>query len=355
MTIARAQVPQFTDYDTVYFADACEPLEQAVHEGQVMLQALVHGAYPGIPLRDEVIPGIGTVGYWDARKDQDWGLDWHRNEGIEITYLDRGEVEFSTQDGDWCLTPGQITVTRPWQLHRVGRPTVAASRLHWAIIDVAVRRPHQEWNWPDWLGLAPNDLARLTSILQNNENPVWPPDTAVAAAFDVLRQVVNNPGSATLESELRLGISQLVLGLLCAADQARRPTCADADLRSPRRAVRMFLEELDSNLNHPWTLREMAAAAWLGRSQFSQYCRELTNMTPLEYLTSRRVAQAMRLLREADDVTITDIAFLVGFQSSQYFATVFRRYTGQSPSDVRRGDVVVPAEDPRTAVPVLQD
>lgn len=330
--------PQFTDYDEVYFADACEPLHQAAARGQVDLHAVVHGDYPGAVLADDVLAGIGTVGFWNASRSQNWGLDWHRNEGIEVTYLDRGTLDFSTRNRDWTLEPGQFTVTRPWQEHRVGLPHVAASRLHWVIIDVQVRRPHQEWLWPDWIGLAAGDLARLTTFLQDNENPVWSPDATVGSAFDLIRQVVRTPQAPAFESELRLAISQLMLGLLRASERRPAPPAVETDLRSPRRAVRMFLEELDDHLDHAWTLAEMAAAARLGRSQFSRYCRELTNMTPVQYLTSRRLNQAKRLLREEADLSITDIAMITGFQSSQYFATVFRRHVGITARDFRSAE-----------------
>ena len=333
--------PRFTDYDAVYFADACEPLESAVAAGRVDLCAFVHGAYPGTRLAESVLPGVGSAGFWNAPKLQDWGLEWHRNEGIEFTILDRGSLEFSTRGGDWLLEPGQFTITRPWQEHRVGRPYVTASRLSWVILDVNVRRPHQEWVWPSWVNLAPSDLHRLTALLQNNESPVWQPDGAVAAAFDQLRAIVQRPQSPMLESELRLVITQLLLGVLGAASRASAELPVNVELRSPRRAVRMLLDELDSHLDHPWRLQDMASAAKLGRSQFSRYCRELTNMTPVEYLTSRRIELASRLLRESD-ATITEIAMEAGFQSSQYFATVFRRHTGRSATEFRQNPVGTP-------------
>lgn len=343
MNASGVRPPKFRDYDAVYFADACEPLERAVEEHRIDLHTMVHGAYPGTVLPDDVLTGVGSVGFWDAVKPQDWGLEWHRNEGIEITFLDRGSVEFSTRDAEWTLEPEQFTVTRPWQEHRVGRPNIGASRLHWIIIDVGVRRPHQEWVWPEWINLAPADLDRLSSMLQHNEAPVWAPDPAISRSFAQLRQIVLNPDSAIFESELRLAITQLLLSLLGAANRtmAHKPT--DSALRSPRRAVRMLLEELDGHLNHPWTLAEMASAARLGRSKFSQFCRELTNMTPIEYLTSRRVALAARLLTETS-LSITDIAIESGFQSSQYFATVFRRQMGVSASEYRLSATVTSPE-----------
>lgn len=334
-----ARAPRFKDYDEVYFADACIPLEEAAQQGDVELRALVRGTYPGFPLPDGIADGVRTVGYWNANRPQQWGLDWHRNEGVEITHLDRGSATFATREREWELRPGQITVTRPWQEHRVGNPLVGASHLRWIIIDVEVRRPHQPWKWPSWIGLSRGDLDRLTSLLQQNENPVWGGDPAVRAAFQSLEQAANHPESRTLESELRLNTSNLLLALLRALDTL--PVRSDENLTSPRRAVEMFLSELDAHLDHAWTLDEMARACGMGRSQFSARCREITNMTPLEFLTFRRVELAARALIEDPARAITDVAIGYGFQSSQYFATVFRKQMGASPRDYRRLDGAV--------------
>jgi AraC family L-rhamnose operon regulatory protein RhaS len=56
----------------------------------------------------------------------------------------------------------------------------------------------------------------------------------------------------------------------------------------------------------------------------------------MEYLTRRRLETAARLLREQPDLRITRIAYHCGFQSSQYFAKVFRELLMHSPSEYRR-------------------
>ena len=152
--------PTFRDLNDIYYADTCEPLTEAVKSGAIQMSALARGHYPGQPLRPNEVPGLRTVGLWDASQQQDWGLDWHRNEGIEITYLARGSLDFAVDDREWQLQSGQVTITRPWQRHRVGKPNVGPSRLHWCIIDVDVRRPNQQWIWPDWVALSNDDRQR---------------------------------------------------------------------------------------------------------------------------------------------------------------------------------------------------
>jgi AraC family L-rhamnose operon regulatory protein RhaS len=113
----------FRSGPTVLRADACEDLAAAAARGTIGLSALARDPYPGDPLGDE-LPEIRTVGTWDTTRDQDWGLPWHRNEGIELTLLSRGRLAFATDAGSHLLRPGDLTITRPWQRHRVGDPHV---------------------------------------------------------------------------------------------------------------------------------------------------------------------------------------------------------------------------------------
>ena len=80
----------------------------------------------------------------------------------------------------------------------------------------------------------------------------------------------------------------------------------------------------------------MASACGLGRSRFAYYCKDLTNMSPIDYLISCRVEVAARRLRQQRTLSITDVAVRCGFESSQYFARVFHRYKGCSPREFRQ-------------------
>ena len=112
----------------------------------------------------------------------------------------------------------------------------------------------------------------------------------------------------------------------------------DARLTSTRRTVEVFLETLPQYLEHPWTLPEMAQQCGLGTSAFAEYCREVTNLPPMKFLAQCRVESARKLLREQRDLSVTDIAFACGFQTTQYFATVFRQHTGCNPSEFRNSN-----------------
>ncbi|HEX3806643.1 MAG TPA: AraC family transcriptional regulator [Gaiellaceae bacterium] len=319
-----------------WLSDTCEPLKSAAARGEVQLHARSRGPYPGEPIPEDVFPGLLSAGVWDARHDQDWGLDWHRNEGLELTFVERGHVPFSCEDEEYELVAHDLTVTRPWQPHRVGRPNVTASRLCWVIIDLGVRRPNQEWEWPPWIVLDQARLERLTRKLRGAERHVFRASDEVGRMFAELGRLLAG-GRDDVPVRAALWINEMLLGL----DDLLEGTdiVMDEFLSSSERTVRLFLTSLDERLHELWTVDRMAQECGLGRTRFAAYCRELTNMTPLEFLTRQRLEAACELLRSSPQARIEDVAESVGFSSSRYFATVMRRELGRTPSQMRTAAV----------------
>jgi AraC family L-rhamnose operon regulatory protein RhaS len=321
----------FQDGERTYFADTCEPLKAAAGRGEVRLHAWGHALYPGLPLPPDYLPAVRSVGMWDAAGSQSWGLDLHCNEGIEFTYLQRGRTAFEVDGKQWALRKGCLTVTRPWQFHRVGAPHIGAGRLTWLILDVGVRRPNQTWRWPEWLFCSPAELQKLTRLLSHNEQPVWQAGEEIESWFDRLAALLEEGGDPREgESKLKLAINGLLLAVLELLEREQIPL--DEYLSTSERAVQMFLAALPQHAASDWDLASMAHQCGLSRSQFSQYCRQLTGMPPMQYLSHCRVEMAARLLAERPAAGITEVAYACGFNSSQYFATVFRRAKGCAPS-----------------------
>jgi AraC family L-rhamnose operon regulatory protein RhaS len=234
----------------------------------------------------------------------------------------------------WPLRQGDLTITRPWQFHRVGDPHIGPSRLIWLILDVGVRRPNQPWQWPDWLVCDPADLDTLTTLLRFNERPRWPAGPQIARCFRRLDELLAEEAPHALPAKLALRTNELLLAVLEMLQGQH--ISLDAHLATSQRTVAMFLAELPRYAARPWTLASMAAQCGLSRSQFASYCKQITNMTPITYLNSCRVREAAALLRERPALPITEVAFASGFNSSQYFATVFKAHFGRTPQRYRQ-------------------
>ena len=61
--------------------------------------------------------------------------------------------------------------------------------------------------------------------------------------------------------------------------------------------------------------------------------REELGMPPHEYILRRRIDRAAALLA-AGRSSVTEVAYDLGFSSSQYFAMVFKRFTHRTPSQL---------------------
>lgn len=329
--MAQPRASIYQEQGKTYHADSCEPLINAVDQGELELAALGRANYPGNHIPDKILPGLRSVGYWNALQEQQWGLPWHRNEGIELSFLETGRMAFSIEDIELFLDPGSLAITRPWQPHKLGRPNIGIGRLHWIIIDVGVRQPHQEWNWPDWFIMMPEDLAELTAFLRENEQPVWRASREIRDCFRQIGEAVKHHKSP---SRLAVYTNELFLHLL---EQFReQKVFRNKSLTDAQRSVELFLDSLRGSIIEEWTVDSMAECCGLGVTRFTHYCRRVTNLTPQQYLNRLRLEAATEMLRNSSEKTITDIAFDCGFSTSQYFATAFRKQHQVSPSHYRK-------------------
>ena len=331
------QFPVYRARRVRYAIDRCEPQLQAIREGKIRFRALSNGVYPGERIPDGVLPGVPSLGHWDAVGEQDWGLSPHRNEGIELVYLATGHCSFTLEQRRYELTAGHFTLTLPWMLHRLGSPTLGPGKLHWVILDVGVRAPRQRWQWPDWVMLQPADRTRLQQLLRTNGRPVRRVTPAIAATFLELARSVERSDDPHRYSRLILHLNQLLLGVLDALDAAGEspaPTTAAARTRVDRWLHGLQMDEREAG--RAWTLEAMAQTCGLGVTSLCAHTKALVNASPNAYLHFCRLDHAARLLRTQPQRPITEIALALGFGSSQYFANCFHRRFRSTPSAYRR-------------------
>ena len=323
----------FREPGALLYAGNCKDLLDASIAGKVTLSAWTRRGYPGRDLGD-ALPQVCSVGGWDATHPQDWGLKLHCNEGVKIAYLARGSLTLTLDGEKYELREGQMFVVRPWQLHAFGDPNVVASQIVWVLFDMGTRRPHEQWQWPDWLAWPERDQQRLTEFLSKNEQPYYQASREVALDFEQIAGIVATNDIDGGEIRLRLTISMMLMHFMQQLE-AQGPSLTET-LAQSKRTVRIFLERLSHALDEDWTLENMAAECNLSRTQFSQHCLALTNTTPVRYLQMIRLDAAYRMLMAKPTLPITAVAYDCGFSSSQYFATCFKRRFGMSPISARR-------------------
>lgn len=92
---------------------------------------------------------------------------------------------------------------------------------------------------------------------------------------------------------------------------------------------------IETNYSYPITVEEIASYVGISRSHLFRSFQNYMNRSPKEYLTEYRIKQACRLLRETN-LSVSAIAYSVGFENNLYFSKAFRKQKGESPSEYRK-------------------
>lgn len=312
----------------------CHAQVCAAQAGKIQLTALSRGQYPGINIPPGTLPGLNSIGFWDGTGPQDWGIAAQRNRSFQLYFVETGNMAFEADERPFTLGAGDFALTRPWQLHQLGAPHIKPGRVHWLTFDLGVRNPNDQWRWPDWITLTPEDLNELTQKLRRNKLPVFKSTPEIARIFQQIAACVvqwNQPHSV---SRMMAYLNQLFVCLLDIPENSRS---SEKPVRSSnQQVVEAFLKGLQDNpknCEEIISLKQMANQCNMGVTAFAKLTRQFANVGPMEFLKQCRLNHAAKQLRERPGVSITDVCFSHGFNSSQYFATCFRKQFKMSPSE----------------------
>lgn len=103
----------------------------------------------------------------------------------------------------------------------------------------------------------------------------------------------------------------------------------DADDARLRGLVERAKEFICTNYQNDLLLEDIARSVSVSVSHFARLFKKCTGKTAKQYLTEVRMEHAKILLFKK---SVTDTAFAVGFNDSNYFSTVFKKHTGQTPT-----------------------
>ena len=117
--------------------------------------------------------------------------------------------------------------------------------------------------------------------------------------------------------------------------QIRRVFAGDILPQPTGEVVKHALAYIHENYDRPVKRAELAAAGGICESYLSTIFHQEMGIAPWEYLTRLRIQIAREALA-GSDVSVTEVAGLVGFDDPGYFCRVFRKYVGQSPQSYRR-------------------
>lgn len=259
------------------------------------------------------VPGLRMFGYHCANHAiPALPLHYHKD-CFEFTYIAKGNLCFSVSGQTFPLSGGDLFLSFPNEAHDTATIPMSLHKMYWFQLDIGGDAGLFHLN-----AAASQDLLRMLKELPSHVVKLRGEDATrtLSSAFSLLSKpdaLSRSQGSALLVFFLYSVITQ--------ASKLEFRLTPDIG-----RAVSYILE----HLHEPIELDALAQVSLLSLPRFKQKFKLQMGTSPREFINFQKVEAAKARLREHCD--ITQIAMELGFSSSNYFSTVFRRFTDYSPT-----------------------
>lgn len=244
---------------------------------------------------------------------------------IRIFYILEGKFEWIINAEHHMLYPGDLVIIQPGQVFEGLQDSLHTGRLYW--LHIEANKKTGGFIFERWSGLSEGEASVITKIFRHSKVPVISRCKEAARIFSELQTELfyQQIGFYTRISQLHDELFILI---------ARRLTIRDNTNRDFPQIFMNFEQTLRKNLAHQWTVEEMAALVGLGTTTFTEKVKNYSGFSPLNYLITIRISEAIKLLKR-NSLSVTEIALDTGFYSSQHFSTTFKKLTGFTPRDFR--------------------
>lgn len=258
-------------------------------------------------------------------------LPSHRNPGLELVYQHRGGIRWEVEGRVATAGPGQLFFTLPWQRHGSFEERIPGGEWFFVVLAVTggQRRSAKSFGLPDPYGLPDRVVRPLARRLVQASGTTLPTTDRFRVLIRELVSLATARLPAGTQPRHRAQEAVLAAALFLELEACLSLPSWKEPVVPVR--VRRWLSETRNEPAESFSLDRAARQCGLGRSQFSHWVRRRTGDAPGTYVHRMRCRLGSELLRQTNR-TVTDIAHACGYPSSQYFARVFRRFQGCTPT-----------------------
>lgn len=102
--------------------------------------------------------------------------------------------------------------------------------------------------------------------------------------------------------------------------------------------IKRTLTYIEDNLGSKMAISDLADGVAVSKSHFCRAFKRSVGLSPMEYVTSRRVERAKLMMTSSREQLLTEIALACGFADQSHLNRSFRRWVGVSPGHWRRNN-----------------
>jgi AraC-like DNA-binding protein len=272
-----------------------------------------HTNYPfslvpeAFPRRELILRNVAS-----SRYGGDWHSTPHAHDYTELFYIVGGDGQFQINDQRFPVHAHQLVVVNPNTLHT--EVSYEAHPLEYIVLGIEgleLTIPGSEearyclYSFPEQNEV----LECMQRVLQEMQDGKPEYQTLCLACIDIIMvQLIRNASVSVTQSHSRFPVNR---------------QCA---------SVRHYI---DQHYKESITLDLLAEKASINKFYMSHAFKREYGVSPINYMIACRIREGKRLLAETD-LSLSQIASVLGFSSSSYFSQLFRKTKEISPSDYRK-------------------
>lgn len=202
--------------------------------------------------------------------------------------------------------------------------------------------PHNHRYWVEdggrweffWISMSGQEAVRIHRTIQASTGPVLKlsPKTVEHIADCCLRLIEGGGETAGAASAIAYEAATALYDDVFSSPALNTVDDEDAGIR---RVTEYVLANLDKELS----VDQLAEIGGLSRAHFSRLFTASEGISPASFVRQERMRRAARLLTSHSHLALKEIAIMTGFEDPNYFAKVFRRFFGTSPTEFRAAGI----------------
>ena len=247
-----------------------------------------------------------------SRYGGDWHSVPHTHKHTELFFIVSGKGQFLIQDQVFPVGVNDLVIINPNVLHT--EDSLNAQPLEYIVLGIeGIELATSQNSNGQFCILDHFESVEISSCLRN-----------------ILREMEQK--STGYEDVCQAFMEILIIRLMRSTSLAI-PT--EPQAISGNRQCAAIRRYIDLHFKESLTLEQLAEEAHMSKFYLSHAFKQEYGVSPINYMITKRIEESKYLLAETD-LSLSQIAQLLGFSSLSYFSQVFRRTQGISPMEFRQ-------------------
>ncbi len=268
-----------------------------------------------------IIPSVKNTTLYIRQKNRatrDSFVDWHFHDEMEFLVAHNNQRVVYVENHTYHMNAGDILFINRKVPHKTFTPIDSSAGM------LQFKNPFVNDN-PSPMPINPSLSNDCDTFLFENGTPEH---QQLASYIHLISSEYNN--KQTAYAEFIRGYLLEMTAYLCRLGILHNPH------EQPNiQPILPAIEYIYAHYTEPLSLKDVSRVMNIDKSHFCRLFKKYTGMTFVEHLNAVRIHEAEKLLSNTD-ISITDIAYAVGFSSTAYFIKIFGRYNACTPRKYRK-------------------